>query len=153
MGRNCKDCGKEIPVKRLEAKPNATNCVPCLEKAGDVRRVKRYDEHDYYGNEIAHVYFTDDAALETQMRRIATCPHLPTGDELLEDDTNEIILEAEHMASAFENDRDAVVTAKNNINNDVAGEAHLPGKILVIQSNQEAHHAVSEHHSDHLAAA
>jgi len=34
--RTCEECGKEIPRKRLEVKPNATLCVTCQSKT-DVR--------------------------------------------------------------------------------------------------------------------
>lgn len=33
---NCEFCEKPIPEERLEAKPDATSCVPCLVKNGDV---------------------------------------------------------------------------------------------------------------------
>lgn len=33
---NCASCDKPIPPERLEALPNATRCVPCVVKDGDV---------------------------------------------------------------------------------------------------------------------
>ncbi len=34
----CSSCDEEIPVGRLHAQPEATLCVPCLEREGDVRK-------------------------------------------------------------------------------------------------------------------
>jgi hypothetical protein len=125
--KTCVVCGQQIPAKRLEAKPNARECVPCLEKAGDVKRVKRYDEHDQWGNEIAQVYFTDDPELEARLRRIQNSTHFPTADELIEDDTNPIIDSSNHISTAFE----------------VAISENPPGKVLVIKSSQEVNHGNS----------
>jgi len=36
--RECEECGQPIPKKRLEAVPDATLCVDCLELRGDVPR-------------------------------------------------------------------------------------------------------------------
>lgn len=37
----CEICGKEIPEKRLEALPYATECIECREKMEDKKRRKR----------------------------------------------------------------------------------------------------------------
>lgn len=34
--RRCRLCSKSIPDARLKAKPNATECVKCLERQGDI---------------------------------------------------------------------------------------------------------------------
>jgi hypothetical protein len=62
------DCGEPLSVKRLEANPAATFCVPCLEKAGDVPTIKRYDEVTPDGDVVSTV-FTANKRIERQMRR------------------------------------------------------------------------------------
>lgn len=41
LDKHCTECGELIPAPRLAAKPNASQCVPCLEKMGDVPRLRR----------------------------------------------------------------------------------------------------------------
>ncbi len=75
--RKCESCGKEIPTKRLAVKPNATQCVPCLEAQGDVPRTKRYDEY-VNGEEVSQTLYTDeDRYIAGQVNRIQKDP-LPT---------------------------------------------------------------------------
>lgn len=54
--RDCEDCGDEIPVGRLKARPTATKCVHCQDKA---ERNGQFSKHrmDYIvkpngGNEV-----------------------------------------------------------------------------------------------------
>ncbi len=36
--RHCLDCGKRIPARRLEVRPDAVRCVECKEKEGKGNR-------------------------------------------------------------------------------------------------------------------
>jgi hypothetical protein len=55
MGMNCTLCNEPIPTARLKAVPSATECVPCLTKAGDVPTIKRFDQYIAKGGEIEDV--------------------------------------------------------------------------------------------------
>lgn len=66
--RRCKDCGGNIPQKRLQAMPNTTRCVPCLVQAGDVKRIRRFDDMAADGS-CSQVYFTDSAEIEQRIAR------------------------------------------------------------------------------------
>ncbi len=68
--RNCTVCENPIPAKRLQAVPNATKCVVCLEAEGDVPRVRRYDEHNMHGEQVCQTYFTDNPHCANQVRRV-----------------------------------------------------------------------------------
>lgn len=75
--RCCTTCGEPIPAKRLEVKPNATQCVPCLEASGDVARIRRYDQYDSRNVLVAETYFTDDPRLERQLQRLVNLHRAP----------------------------------------------------------------------------
>lgn len=70
-GRLCSECGDELSSARIKANPRAEQCVPCLEKLGDVLPIRRYDEHTPSGDLIS-THFTKNKAIERQMRRINT---------------------------------------------------------------------------------
>lgn len=67
--RECSDCGEVLTAARLVAQPHAETCVPCLEKQGDVPRIKRYDEFTPKG-EVVSTTFTNNKLIERQMRRV-----------------------------------------------------------------------------------
>jgi hypothetical protein len=67
----CSGCGEPLAEKRLQAVPNATECVPCLEKAGDIPTIKRYDETTPDG-ELVSTHFYKNKRIERQMRRVNT---------------------------------------------------------------------------------
>lgn len=57
-GRLCLSCSTAIPPARLKALPTASKCVRCLEREGDVPRLKRYDEYiGTDGEEVVSTYF------------------------------------------------------------------------------------------------
>lgn len=63
----CSSCGKLLSPARLQAKPNATQCVPCLEAAGDVPIIRRYDEVNH---ETTHqTYYTHNLELDIARQR------------------------------------------------------------------------------------
>lgn len=61
-------CNTSIPQARLRAMPSARFCVPCQELLGDVPILRRYDDVGAHG-EVHQTYFTDDHAIEKEMRR------------------------------------------------------------------------------------
>jgi hypothetical protein len=65
--RLCTVCSEAIPAARLKAKPGADKCVPCLSAAGDVPRLRRFDENSAQGT--VETLFTSDANLSHQLRR------------------------------------------------------------------------------------
>jgi hypothetical protein len=71
LSTNCTECGEPLSQKRLAANPEAEQCVPCLEKMGDVPTVKRYDEYTPKG-EVVSTTFTKNRRIEAQMRRVNT---------------------------------------------------------------------------------
>lgn len=68
IARMCQNCNEAIPPKRLEAVPNAKLCVPCLEKSGDVPKLRRYDEAASDGDTV-QTYFTDNKQIRSQITR------------------------------------------------------------------------------------
>jgi hypothetical protein len=104
-------CNDFIPLIRLKAKPDATECVPCLEQAGDVPRLKRFDQTTRDG-ERTEVLFTNNASIEDELRR--TNMIVPQDDDFLialGDDSHLSNAEAggagigaHPLASAFEDD-------------------------------------------------
>lgn len=44
MHRFCDTCFLSIPEARLKAVPDTTTCVKCVYRAGDVPKIKRYDD-------------------------------------------------------------------------------------------------------------
>lgn len=83
--RDCTVCGEPIPAKRLAAIPNATTCVPCLEKQGDVPQIKRFDQATKDG--MVEVTFTENSSIERAMKRLNTvaapdaCFEIALGDD------------------------------------------------------------------------
>jgi hypothetical protein len=68
--RLCEDCERPIPAKRLTAVPNAILCVPCLERSGDVARLRRLDEYiGKEGEEVVETYFTNNPYLKDAIRK------------------------------------------------------------------------------------
>lgn len=65
----CHGCALPIPAARLSAIPGAILCVPCLEGAGDVPKLKRLDEvlSDGY---VVETYFTDEPAIMRHIQRM-----------------------------------------------------------------------------------
>src|SRR5216683_7324609 len=61
-------CGTFLSQARLRAMPSARLCVPCLEQAGDVPVLKRYDDAGVDG-EVHQSFFTNNKAIETEMHR------------------------------------------------------------------------------------
>jgi hypothetical protein len=102
MSKTCGDCGEEISEKRLAAQPHARLCVPCLEKRGDVRRIRKYEDYDTEGNEVAQVFFLDDKSLERNLRRRNTAKPVQDGDVILSDDSNVALASAHSLAEEFE---------------------------------------------------
>lgn len=145
MGRMCKVCDVEIPAKRLAAQPNATMCVPCLEKSGDVRRLKRYDDHDIHGEEVGQTYFVEDERLEARLKRISAM-HIPSEDEMTEDDSNTSVASSHHLSGEFVHLQDNLEEAIKAVKNTVVespDKDRQPGKVLVIKSSQEARYGSS----------
>lgn len=58
LAKYCETCQKQIHPKRVLAIPDCTQCVACLESAGDVKKIKRHDDHLPSG-EIVESYFTE----------------------------------------------------------------------------------------------
>lgn len=65
--RRCTSCYKPISPARLKIKPNATQCVPCLEADGDVLPLRRLDESTRNGG--VQTYFTSDPYKEIYLLR------------------------------------------------------------------------------------
>jgi len=80
-------CGDPITEARLKAIPTARQCVPCLEQAGDVPRLRRLDEVTNEGT--VETYFIENPYISSSLRRCLTVP--PSRDiiaRLLADDTS-----------------------------------------------------------------
>lgn len=69
--RFCSICGEPIAEYRLRIQPTARQCVPCLNAAGDVAPIKRFDEMS--GENSVETYFIRDYAIERQAYRAQTC--------------------------------------------------------------------------------
>jgi len=79
-------CGEPIPEKRLRAKPEATECVPCLEANGDVPRIKRYDETTEDGT--VSTMFTHNAYIERIiLKQNTVSPSDETLERISDDDS------------------------------------------------------------------
>ena len=64
---NCVICDKPIPPERLEALPNASRCVPCVMKDGDVpHKVGRMS----YAHKTAGEIEIMDSATLAEMNRL-----------------------------------------------------------------------------------
>jgi hypothetical protein len=80
--RDCSECGTSIPENRLRAMPNAYQCVPCLEKMGDVAPMRRYDEVGVDG-EIISTFYLKNNYVESQQKRVKsfTIPDIEASEE------------------------------------------------------------------------
>lgn len=111
--RLCSVCQEPIPQKRLDAVPDTEHCIPCLEKEGDVPKVKRFDEFLPNG-ELVSTTFTENKAIERQMKRVNTVPPPDEAfDIALQDDSHLLrensVPDNEHaygMSEAFEPESD-----------------------------------------------
>lgn len=79
-GRPCSICGEALSAKRLAARPNAGQCVPCLEASGDVPRTLRFDEGTKTGT--LSTFFRESNNLTALIRRQQT--HTPSSRFLSE---------------------------------------------------------------------
>lgn len=61
--KSCATCGQQLTAARLEANPNADQCVPCLVAGGDVAHVRRYDDGQ------AQTYYTYNPQLDFEQAR------------------------------------------------------------------------------------
>ena len=75
----CITCGDEIPAKRLEIVPNTKFCVPCLTKAGDVPRMRRFDEVGIDG-EINSTFYVQNNYIERHQNSLDNFS-IPEDDE------------------------------------------------------------------------
>lgn len=75
--RLCTTCNDEISFKRLIAKPHAVQCVQCLEKAGDVPKLKRFDETMLNGDVIEGVIYVRNQYIDGQIERIQGATKIP----------------------------------------------------------------------------
>lgn len=67
--RFCITCIEPIPTARLKAQPLANQCVSCLQAAGDVALIKRFDEHS--GSSTIETYYRgENLPIERAVRRI-----------------------------------------------------------------------------------
>lgn len=98
MGVVCASCGEGIPAKRLAAVPRATQCVPCLEAAGDVTTYKRIDSYTADGDRVEVVFVASDTHTRELQRQ-----NMPRGLSMLEDD---IDVEAVAVLGDFLDDAD-----------------------------------------------
>lgn len=69
--RLCTVCGEALSIKRLQAVPGASKCVPCLTAAGDVVWLKQYDELGRDG-EVVTSRYTHNVAIERHKHRLNT---------------------------------------------------------------------------------
>jgi hypothetical protein len=61
-------CGNPIPRKRLEIVRNARMCAPCQEAAGDVPRLRRFDDYGVDG-EVVQTVFTGNKDIQGELQR------------------------------------------------------------------------------------
>jgi hypothetical protein len=78
--RVCVSCATKIPANRLAARPFATQCVPCLTAAGDVKPIRRYDET--VGEETVSTYFITNKRIEDRIARLSS--HVPSARAMAE---------------------------------------------------------------------
>ena len=95
--RLCVTCAKEIPTKRLAARPFASQCVPCLGAAGDVKPIKRFDET--VGEEIVSTFFTSNRRIEERIARLGS--HVPS-PRILADETDSPFIETKRPEQDME---------------------------------------------------
>lgn len=69
--RRCAECGDELSARRLEAQPDATMCVKCLNDQGDVDKIKKFDDV-VNGEVVDEVFYTDDVYIQKQIERRGT---------------------------------------------------------------------------------
>jgi hypothetical protein len=109
--RFCTECAEPIPAKRLQAQPNAQQCVSCLEMLGDVIPYKRYDEQAK--DEVVSTVFLTNPYIESQIKRTNTLAppdkayEAAVGDDsFLKREDDETLGHAYHMSEAFERDEE-----------------------------------------------
>jgi hypothetical protein len=117
----CEGCEEFIPQNRMDAVPTATQCVSCLEKAGDVPQYKRFDEAVKDGQ--VETMFVQNAYIEHQMRRVNTIVppdaayETAVGDDsFLVREGNEVVGSAYNITEAFEEDEEEkpIIKAKTD---------------------------------------
>jgi hypothetical protein len=117
MPRLCSECLEPISPKRLTAtKGKARQCVPCLEKLGDVLPIRRYDESLPSGEVVSQTFVQNDY-IEHQMQRVNTLPapdsafEMAVGDDqfLNREHPNPNNEHAYNLTEAFEADTDVVI--------------------------------------------
>lgn len=108
----CNGCGEPLAAKRLQAVPNATQCVPCLERAGDTPTIKRFDEFTPQGD-IVSTHFFKNKNIERQMKRVNTEAAPEEAYSVAVGDDSHLVRErtgenehAYQMSEAFENVED-----------------------------------------------
>lgn len=107
--RLCTLCGEQIPHARIEAtQGRATQCVSCLTNAGDVPKLKRFDE--YRGEDMVSTYFTSNSRIEAAMYKLnqfaapnAAYEQAVGDDSFLEREKPEQHPGAGSLADAFDN--------------------------------------------------
>jgi hypothetical protein len=80
MKRHCSTCHTLISPARLKAKPNATQCVPCLEAAGDVAPVHETAARSSERNSDLLIDLTEAPILPVEID--TTCAQ--TNEEIIE---------------------------------------------------------------------
>jgi hypothetical protein len=117
MPRLCSECLEPIPTKRLAAtKGQAQQCVPCLEKLGDVMPIRRYDESLPSGEVVSQTFIRNDY-IEHQMSRVNTLPapdaafEVAVGDDqfLTRANPNPNNEHAYNLTEAFEADTEVAI--------------------------------------------
>lgn len=109
LTRLCESCGEPIPRKRLEARPDAQQCAPCLEMMGDVPRLRRFDE--FCGEDtVSTLYTRPSQYLRSAMRHLNGNPandisyYEAVGDDSHLEKPETRIDSADTLTSAFEAD-------------------------------------------------
>lgn len=108
--RTCTECGESIPANRLAAVPGATQCVPCLQAAGDVPRIKRFDETTK-DDLVVETYYVRNPYIELQQakQRIAVLDqaNFNTNDDArLNEEPNHTLLVDPYTATDEKIDRE-----------------------------------------------
>jgi hypothetical protein len=78
--RICIDCRLPIPGNRLSAVPNARRCTPCLELAGDVPKIRRYDETLPDGD-VVEIQFVHNPYIEKRIELLGYVVGMDLGVE------------------------------------------------------------------------
>lgn len=110
--RLCSVCTEPIPLSRLKAMPNTSQCVSCTEALGDVDLIKRYDDYiGRQGDEVVSTYFKGpNQYLDLAIKKLLNndC-FLPSDDDDYVDrnDNNKYVksLKAKYLGPSFGFDR------------------------------------------------